>query len=324
MTRYVLRRLVTIPIVLILAHFAGYVYTSLAQYIQIAQNPFGSGQASPPQIWSGYKEYLSQLSRVNLSSDPIFALLGMSFVFSAVLLLAAFVLSSTFGILLGVSSVRLETKRVSWWMNSITTVGQAIPAFYLGTVFIYWIVTATMKGDPGAKPLLPVFGGGFDAHLILPILVLMIRPTLQIAKVTGETLAGELGENYVVAMRAFGAGWKAIRRKYAFRNLLVPITLTIAASLRLLLGELILVEWLFAYPGMGSLLARTLVPPNLAYFGGLTGEGNLFLDPGYLTPLVTLFALFFLITDSVVSILVRLFDPRLRLAEEATNAIANL
>jgi peptide/nickel transport system permease protein len=323
MTRYILRRLITIPIVLILAHFAGYAYTAIAQYIQVAQNPFGAGQVSPPPILSGYWNYLSQLIQVNLSNDPILAVIGRSLVYSAVLFTAAFFLSVVFGLLLGLSSVRLETQQISRWVSSITALGQAIPAFYLGTLLIFGVVTAAMRSDPGTKPP-QIFGGGFDAHLILPVLALMIRPTLQIAKVTGEAFASELGEKYIVATRAFGAEWKAIRGKYALRNILVPVTLTIAASFRLLLGELILVEWLFAFPGLGSLLARTLVPPNVAYFGGLTGESNLFLDPRYLVPLVTLFALFFLITDSLVSILVRVFDPRLRLAEESSHATANL
>jgi hypothetical protein len=59
----------------------------------------------------------------------------------------------------------------------------------------------------------------------------------------------------------------------------MPVVLTLGASLRLLLGELILVEWLFAWPGLGRLLALALIPPRIALTGGAGDESIYFLHP---------------------------------------------
>jgi peptide/nickel transport system permease protein len=156
---------------------------------------------------------------------------------------------------------------------------------------------------------------GWDAHLVLPILALTIRPTVQIARVTAEMMASELDKQYIVAARAFGFPWRSILYKQAFRNALAPVMLTIASSFRQLVGELILVEFLFSWPGLGNLLAQALIPPAIATVGGLSGAKIIFLYPPLVTMLVTVFALLLLSVDTLVSILVRLFDPRLRIAE---------
>ena len=88
--------------------------------------------------------------------------------------------------------------------------------------------------------------------------------------------------------------------------------LTIAASARLLTAELIVVEWLFNWPGIGRLLASTLVPSGGSGPGGAT---IYFLYPHLMAALVTLLAALFLITDLIASILVRVFDPRVRAPE---------
>jgi ABC-type dipeptide/oligopeptide/nickel transport system permease component len=79
----------------------------------------------------------------------------------------------------------------------------------------------------------------------MPILVLMIRPTVQLAQLTAGMLVEEFERQYVIAARSLGHSWRQIRLKDAFRNVYAPIVLAVAGSLRLLVGELIVVEWLF-------------------------------------------------------------------------------
>jgi ABC-type dipeptide/oligopeptide/nickel transport system permease component len=89
---------------------------------------------------------------------------------------------------------------------------------------------------------------------------------------------------------------------------LAAVILTIAGSVRLLVGELILVEWLFQWPGLGRLLGWTLVPPLLSSSSG----GPLFLNPPVVAAVLTIFATIFLVTDFVAAVLARVVDPRLR------------
>ena len=79
----------------------------------------------------------------------------------------------------------------------------------------------------------------------------------------------------------------------------------IAGSLRFMVAELIIIERLFDWPGLGRLFSTTLV---------LTSVSNNLLLPPLLAALMTVLALFYLIVDLVASILVRTFDPRVERA----------
>jgi peptide/nickel transport system permease protein len=163
----------------------------------------------------------------------------------------------------------------------------------------------------------PMQGFGWDRHMVLPTLALMARPMMQIAQLTAGVLSGELSKQYVVAGRSLGLTWRAIRTKHALFNILAPVILTITGSFRLLVGELVVVEWLFDWTGLGRLLAQTLVPPLLSSSAGTA----LFLDPGVVALVLTIFAALFLVADVLASFLVRVIDPRLRMPEDAAGNV---
>jgi peptide/nickel transport system permease protein len=197
-------------------------------------------------------------------------------------------------------------------------VGLALPSFYIGTLFIVGAVAYLLRAGPDAALPIPLGGYGWGLPLILPAAALVVRPAAQIAQVTARMLSADLARPYVVAARAVGLTWRRIRWKQALRNALMPVVLTLGASLRLLLGELVLVEWLFAWPGLGRLLALALIPPRIALTGGAGDESIYFLHPPLLAALLTVFALLFLLVDLAASLAARLADPRLG-AEEGTS-----
>jgi ABC-type dipeptide/oligopeptide/nickel transport system permease component len=178
-------------------------------------------------------------------------------------------------------------------------------------VSVYYVIAA----GPEAKPPLPLHGFGWDLHLVLPVLALLLRPTVQIAQVTAGLLAGELGKQYITAARSRGNTWARARWRHALSNVLAPVILTIAGSFRLLVGELILVEWLFAWPGLGWLLSLALVPPRIATVSGLSDISLYFLHPPLVAALLTMFTLVFLTVDAVASFAARSVDPRLQVAD---------
>lgn len=95
------------------------------------------------------------------------------------------------------------------------------------------------------------------------------------------------------------------------RNILAPVILMLATVMRLLVGELVLVEWLFRWPGLGRLLAWTLVPPQLSSSAG----SPLFLNAPVMATTLTIIAALFLLTDLAAALLVRVYDPRTRTSE---------
>lgn len=99
---------------------------------------------------------------------------------------------------------------------------------------------------------------------------------------------------------------------------LASIVLTLAGAFRLTLGELVLVEWLFSWPGLGRMLVLTLLAPRVASIGGnFSDAGQFFLNPPLLAALVTFFALLFAISEVLSTSLARSADPRLRTAQDA-------
>jgi len=322
MVRFILRRLILIPLALLGVNFIAFSFSHLAIYFHRLQNPFGSLEIQPVPVFSLYKSYLINGAHLDfgIMPDSTQAPIGQAVIKAAGnslgLLAVAFLLSTTIGLLIGLRAVRNEPATASPWLVPISAIGMAMPSFYLGTIFILAGIYFAILGGPDATPPVPIQGFGWDAHLILPVLSLMVRPTVQIAQLTSELLSGELGKQYIVAARSHGNTWNVVRWKHALRNVLAPIILTVTGSFRLLIGELILVEWLFAWPGLGRLLTFALIPPNVATVAGLSGGTKYFLNPELIAAVLTVFTLIFLIADTLTSISVRLVDPRLRMHEQ--------
>ena len=317
MTRFIVRRLAIIPIALFLAHFFGYAYAYLARPLRAARNPFLAPLIDPEPLLPNYVDYLKQIPESGLgtvpgSGAPVGDVVLQATLASLGLLSIALTLSIIAGWYLGLRAVRTNPPYVARWMTIFSTIGLATPSFYLGMLLVVAMFAYVIWRGPGTDMPFPTQGFGWDIHLVLPVLTLMLRPTAQIAVVLSGLLVAELDKQYVVTARSLGHPWKNVRGRVALRNVIAPVMLTIAGSARLLMAELIVVEWLFNWPGIGRLLAATLVPSGGSGPGGAT---IYFLYPPLVAALVTVFAALFLIADLIASILVRAFDPRVRAPE---------
>jgi peptide/nickel transport system permease protein len=322
MLRFILRRLAILPFALILIHFLGFTYAYIARPIRAAHTPYlFQPTANPPPLLESYYQYIQDFLHGALLR-PIeqgpqfgsFALtLGQSFVASLGLLAIAFTLSIFLGLSIGLMAVRNQPPGVRGWMSFISTMGLSMPSFYIGSLIILVIVFVLVSHGPNKGSPIPISGFGWDDHLILPVIALMLRPTVQIAQITANMLVDELGKQYIIAARSFGHTWRDIRWRQAMQNVIAPVILSIAGSFRLLVGELVVVEWLFNWPGLGNLLASTLVPNMLSTS---LGANDLFLNPPTVAGDITIIGAMIIITDILTSVLVRIFDPRLRVQDE--------
>ena len=321
MLRTLLRRLAILPPALVLVHILGFAYAHLVRPLRAASNPFLAAATETEPLLPTYWAYLQRVARLDLGAMPSTggpnppATIAEALVHaggaSFGLLAIALALSVLLGTIFGLRAAQAEPPTVASWLTSFSTVGLAMPTFFLGGLFFAaWFIYVRWSG--GVLPL-PLQGFGWDAHLIMPALVLMLRPSVQIGQLTAGMLADELGKQYVRAARSLGNSWQRIRWKHALRNVLAPVLLAIAGSVRLLVGELIVVEWLFNWPGLGSLLAQTLIPSGVASsVGGADAGGLLFLNPPVVAAVLVVFAALFLITDLIATLLAQGFDPRLR------------
>lgn len=320
MVRFLLRRLLILPFALLVINFIAFSYAHVAQRVQQTQNPFGSAVDTSVPLLSLYRTYISHLTRgdwgtlpqIGSAAQTVQEVVLPAATASLLLVAIAFTLSVVIGLLLGLAAVRAIPPALKGWLPPLASVGLAAPSFFIGALGITLVLAWSLRSGDG-RLLLPLNGYGLDAHLLLPVLALSLRPAMQIAQTTASVLVDELGKQHVITARSLGIPLRTIRTKHALRNALPTIILSVAASLRLLIGELILVEWLFGWPGLGRLLSTALLPPTIASIGGVTsGAARIFLHPELLAAILTLFGLIFLLIDFVSSLAAFAIDPRLR------------
>lgn len=318
MLRFILRRILLIPVALVLIHFLAFTYAHFAAPIRAARTPYLRTRIENQPLLDAYTAHAKDLLLGGDTTFPggreeFFAMIAQNAVASLGLLGIALLFSVVIGFCLGLTAVRSQPPGIRRWLTPLSTLGLAMPSFYLGSLGVLLVVYYVLYIRPGAPALLPVKGFGWDSHLVLPVLALTLRPAVQIAQVVASLLSGELGKQYVIAARSFGHTWRSIRWTQAMRNILAPVFLTLASTLRLSFGELVVVEWFFGWPGLGKLLASALVPGQLSTQLGATSN---FLNPPIIAAIVVLISALFLVVDLVASVAARGVDPRLRNAEE--------
>lgn len=318
MTGYILRRLAWMPLALLLANCAGFTYAHLIRPLALANNPLVAvgGKAEP--LLPAYGAYLQGVLRLDLgqippAGAPVLATIASATGASLGLVAITLLVSALIGIGLGILSVRGQPAGVAAWLTVGSTVGLAMPGFYIGSMLILVSLNLLIYGSIIRPP--PIQGFGWDAHLILPVLVLAARPTAQIAQLTASLLAAEMDKMYVTVARSVGVPLAVIRRRHALRNIVAPVAVAIFGALRLMIGELILVEWIFSWPGLGRQLAFALLAPE-----STAGPRPTFLHAPLLAATLTVLAAIFLTGDLLAGVIARAVDPRLRAATDQAEA----
>lgn len=139
----------------------------------------------------------------------------------------------------------------------IATIGISVPAFFTGIIFIY-IFSVYI-------PILPSsgYGGRFWTisglrHLILPSFALSTVMIASTSRLTRSAMLDIMKEDYLVTARSKGVAEKKIILKHAFRNALIPIITNIGNQLAMMFGGAILIESVFAWPGVGRLAVKAV------------------------------------------------------------------
>jgi peptide/nickel transport system permease protein len=132
-----------------------------------------------------------------------------------------------------------------------TVLGQAMPGFWLGLMFIY-LFSVQLRW-------LPTGGMGGVAHLVMPSIVLAAFYSARIARLTRSAVLDVLGEEYVLTARAKGLGELRVIGKHTLRNSAIPIVTLAGLEAGQLLGGAVITETIFAWPGLGRLTVQALL-----------------------------------------------------------------
>jgi peptide/nickel transport system permease protein len=144
-------------------------------------------------------------------------------------------------------------RRGTWWDRAsllLSLVGVIAPAFVLGVLL--QLLFAVRLG------LLPTAGTGTPWHLLLPALTLGAFPIANVARLTRANMLDVLGEDYVRTARAKGLAERAVVWRHALRNALIPTVTVVGLQFGYMLGGAVLVEVVFAWPGLGRYVIQSI------------------------------------------------------------------
>lgn len=206
------------------------------------------------------------------------------------LLLALFSItwSVIVGILLGIVSAIRRGKLLDYIVMVAASSGISVPLFWLGLMLMQ-IFSVKLGWFPttGVEKL---------SSYILPSITLGAGITAMIARYTRSSMVEILRENYIRMSRAKGLSEFVVINKHALRNSLVDVITIVGLQFGFLLGGSVLVENVFAIPGLGSLLVNSI----------------LFRDYTVVQSVLLMFTFQFMIVNLIVDILYGVFNPKIK------------
>lgn len=174
--------------------------------------------------------------------------------------------------------------------SAIELVAVSVPAFWLGIVLLS-VFSFRLR-------LFPVVGASGAEALVLPAVALAVPIAGVLAQVIRQELATADGQPFVLTARSRGLGERSVLLRHTLRHALLPVTTMSGFILGSLMGGVVLVENVFARPGLGRILVDAVAARDLPV----------------VTALVLLSAAVFVAADTIVNVLHPLIDPRLRTA----------
>src|SRR6186997_3240562 len=221
------------------------------------------------------------------------------------------------------ASAVLAATRPGSWVDHLcrvtTTAGVSLPVFFTGLVLVY-VFYFRLGWSPAPLGRLDVFYSApptitgfylidtliardFEAfrsavsQLLLPAATLAIFSLAPIARMTRASMLAVLASDFVRTARASGLSPGTVIVTYAFRNAMLPVITTLSMVFSFLLGANVLVEKVFAWPGIGSYAVEALISSDFAPVQGF----------------VLTMAVMYVMLNLLIDILYGVIDPRVRL-----------
>ena len=192
------------------------------------------------------------------------------------------------GLILGITAARARNHFVRATANAIISLGQAIPSFWLGATLVL-IFAVRLEW-------LPSSGKSGWTSLILPAVTLAIQPASLLARLIATQLSETLDADYIRTARSKGLTEPSVVMRHALRSTVGPLLALLAIQTGFLIGGAVVVEGVFAYPGIG-LLALNAVQDR---------------DLPVIQSFVIVIALLITLLTLAVDLLSKWLDPRLR------------
>jgi ABC-type dipeptide/oligopeptide/nickel transport system permease component len=190
------------------------------------------------------------LGRSYRTGEPVLTSLTDRFPRTAQLAISSVLLGLIVAVPLGVVSALERNSPLDHLARISALVGASIPSFWLAYVLIFFFAVQLR--------LLPVAGSSSPQHLVLPALTLAIAAAASLTRLTRSAMLEELFQDYVRTARAKGLRERAVVIGHALRNALIAIVTVTGIRLAALLGGAVIVETIFAWPGIGYYVVQSI------------------------------------------------------------------
>ncbi|HQS07598.1 MAG: peptide ABC transporter permease [Rhizobiales bacterium 24-66-13] len=299
------------------AYFAGPAATP--QAIAEIRTKLGLDKPLPVQ----FVDYVTALSKGDLGSSlstgqPVATEIASRLPASAELTLSGLILALAIAIPFGIMAAVKQGTWVDHACRVITTAGVSLPVFFTGLLLVYvfyfklgWAPAPLGRLDVffTAPPTVTGFylidsliAGDLEtfrsaaAQLAIPTVTLAIFALAPIARITRASMLSVLSSEFVRTARAAGLTPYKVIMVYAFRNAMLPVITTLGMVFSFLLGANVLVEKVFAWPGIGSYAVEALISSDYAPVQGF----------------VLAMAILYIILNLVIDLAYGVIDPRAR------------
>jgi peptide/nickel transport system permease protein len=315
MWRYLARRLVQVPFVLLVVSLMTFLITRATpgDPVQIMlgmqtspdataamRAEFNLDRSLPVQyvLWVG-KVLTGDLGRSIRLNDTVTSLLAERFPISLQLASAALVFALMVSIPLGILAALRRNSWIDYLCTGYTVLGFAVPNFGLALILIY-IFSIRLDWLPitGIGSTQAAAGGFWDyvRPFIIPAIALGTLQTAIFTRLLRSSMIDVLSQDYIRTAKAKGLMPGTIILVHALKNAMIPFVTMVAVQFGYMIGIQVTIEYIFAVPGMGSAVLNAVVNRDFPVIQGFT----------------LVIAAFFLLANIVADLLYSVFDPRIR------------
>jgi peptide/nickel transport system permease protein len=209
---------------------------------------------------------------------PVFTVIMQYLPWTLFLVGVATIITAILGILIGIVTGSRPGSRVDTSVISVSMILWTMPFFWLGIILLlifglslhlFPIAGAASRGFSASNPL-----GLSDLpdvlwHAFLPMMTLVIAAYAGYSLIMRNTMVNELSQDYILMARAKGLAERTILLRHAARNAMLPIITLIGLNLGYVVSGALLVEIVFAYPGVGYLTYRAVLAHDFPLLQGL-------------------------------------------------------
>ncbi|HET9871923.1 MAG TPA: ABC transporter permease [Propionibacteriaceae bacterium] len=230
-------------------NYAGPLATS--EQVEEVRRQFGLDQP----LWRQYLTFVNDLFQGDLGTSFSFQAPALDVVFDRLpytitLAVSAILLTTVVAVPLGVWMAKNADTRRELGANVTAIAGQSMPEFWTGTMLV--TIFAVLI------PILPASGFATWSALILPMITVAIMQIALISRMVRREMGNNLAATYLTIARSRGVSPSGLTWRYGMGNAAVPVITALGTRFAAMLNGVVVVEVVFAWPGVGSLVVRAL------------------------------------------------------------------